>query len=441
MKKRLAYRGSIFTFKGTATLDNLPRKKDDLSDHYLYIEDGVLLVEDGLIKKVGDYNELKGEINDIEIIDYKGKIITPGFIDTHIHAAQSGIVAAYGEKLLEWLNNYVFPFESGYKDEEVARKDLNFFLDHLIQNGTTTACAFGPLFYNATDIFFTEIDKRNMRFITGNILMDTNSPEYFMLSTKDNYDNAKKLIEKWHNKNRIHYSLCPRFALSCSEEMLELSGDLKKQYPDIYLQTHLDENLNEIKEVKRIFPWSKHYLDVYDRYNLVTDRSVFGHCIHTTDAELELFKASQAIIAWCPISNNFLGSGLFDFKRTSKFTENITLATDMGGGNTFSMFAVMDDAYKVCMLQSYKLPSMIRWYLATLGSAKALKIADKIGSLEPGKEADFIVIDPQASPILKYRSAQVNDIFELLFILMTLADDRQIKATYILGNCAYEADS
>ena len=440
MKEKTAYRGSIFTFKQSATLYNIPRKKSDPSDHFLYIEDGVLMVEDGIIKKVGDYSKLKNEIDGIKVVDYKDKLITPGFIDTHIHAAQSGVVAAYGEKLLEWLNNYVFPFESTYEHQEAAKKDLNFFLDQLIQNGTTTACAFGPLFYEATDIFFTEIDKRNMRFITGNILMNINSPDYFRLSTKENYDNAERLVKKWHNKNRLHYSLCPRFALSCSEEMLELSGQLKKQYPDIYLQTHLDENLNEIKEVKKIFPWSKHYLDVYDRYNLVTDRSIFGHCIHTTDEELALFKASQAIIAWCPISNNFLGSGLFDFDRTSRFTENITLATDVGAGNTFSMFAVMDDAYKVCMLQSYKLPSMLRWFMATLGTAKALKISDKVGSLESGKEADFIVIDPQASPILKYRSSQVNDIFELLFILMTLADDRQIKATYILGNCAYESD-
>ncbi len=439
MVNKTAYRGSIFTFKETATLHNIPKKKSDSPDQYTYIEDGVMIVENGKITHVDNYSNIKNQINDMKVVDYKGKLITPGFIDTHIHAAQSGIVAAYGEKLLEWLENYVFPFESSYKNIETARKDLNFFLDSLIQNGTTTACAFGPLFYDATDIFFEEINKRKMRFITGNILMDKDSPDYFILSTQENYDNTVKLMEKWHNKGRIHFSLCPRFALSCSEEILEMCGALKKQHPDLYVQTHLDENLSEINAVKETFPWSKNYLDVYEHYGLVSDRSIFGHCIYTTEAELEVFKNSQAIIAWCPTSNNFLGSGLFDFQKASQYTDKITLATDMGGGNTFSMFAVMDDAYKVSMLQSSKLPSMIRWFLATLGSAKALQIDDKIGSLTPGKEADFIVIDPEASPLLKYRNNQVDDIFELLFILMTLADDRQIKAAYIFGDCAYEA--
>ncbi len=439
MGNKTAFRGSIFTFKDTATLENLPARKSDPADQYVYLEDGVMVVEDGKITFVGDYADSKDQYEGVKLVDYSGKLITPGFIDTHIHAAQSGIVAAYGEKLLEWLDNYVFPFESSYKDQETAREDLNFFLDHLVQNGTTTACAFGPLFYEATDIFFEEIEKRKMRFITGNILMDKDSPDYFILPTQKNYDNTVKLMDKWNNRGRIHFSICPRFALSCTEEMLEMAGALKKENPDVYVQTHLDENVSEIEQAKKTFPWSKHYLDVYNHYGLVTDKSIFGHCVHTTDDAWGMFKETQAVVAWCPVSNNFLGSGLFNFEKASQYTDRITLATDMGGGNTFSMFAVMDDAYKVSMLQSYKLPSMKRWYLATLGTAKTLNLSDKIGTLAPGKEADFIVIDPEASPILKYRCQQVDDIFELLFILMTLSDDRQIKATYIYGDCAYEA--
>ena len=277
-----------------------------------------------------------------------------------------------------------------------------------------------------------------MRFITGNVLMDENSPDSLRLSTQENYDNCQKLIAQWHNKNRLSFCISPRFALSCSEKMLELCGSLKKEHPDCYIQTHVDENVNEIEAVKKLYPWSKSYLDVYDHFGLVTDRSVFGHCIHTTDAELELFKKSNAIMSWCPLSNNFLGSGLFNFGRASKYTDKITLGTDWGAGNCLSMFAVLDDAYKVSMLNSVKLPSMTRWYMATLGAAKALHLSDKIGSFAPGKEADFIVIDPDATAILKYRRQQVNDIYELLFIIMTLGSEENIAATYVYGKPVFE---
>lgn len=443
MTSKTAYRGHIFYFKETATLANLPKKKiDGLGEnydnsHYVFIEDGVLIVDAGKIIDVGHYNHLKYKLENIKIIDYKNKLITPGFIDTHQHATQSAIVAAYGEKLLEWLDNYVFPSESTYRDNKIARENLSFFLDELIKNGTTTAVSYGPLFHDATDIFFEELNKRNMRFITGNTIMDINAPDSLRLTTQENYDNAQKLIKKWNNTNRLSYCISPRFALSCSENMLELCGTLKKEYPDLYLQTHLDENLTEIEEVKKVFKWSKNYLDVYNHFGLVTNKTIFGHCIHLADAELELFKTSGAIISTCPLSNNFLGSGLFNFCRASKYTDKITLGTDWGAGNSLSMFAVLDDTYKVAMLNSCKIPSMLRWFMATLGAAKALQLDDKIGSFKPGKEADFIVIDPYASPYMTFRLQKTDNIFDFLFILMTLADDRNIQATYIYGNPAY----
>jgi len=441
MNKKSAYRGIIFYFKDSALLANLPVNKDlqKGGDHqYVLLEDGVLIVDSGKITHVGNYADLKKELTGVDVVHYKNQIITPGFIDTHQHASQSAIVAAYGEKLLEWLNNYVFPAESTYSNDASARKDLNFFLDQLVKNGTTTAVSYGPLFYSAADIFFEELKRRNMRFITGNILMDINAPDSLRLSTEENYDVSKKLIEKWHNKNRLSYCISPRFALACSEKMLELCGALKKENPDCYIQTHLDENLNEIAAIKELYPWSKNYLGVYDRFGLVTDRSVFGHCIHMTDEEMELMKSSNAIISWCPLSNNFLGSGLFNYGRATKYTDKITLGTDWGAGNCLSMFAVMDDAYKVSMLNSVKLPSMARWYLATLGAAKALHLDDKIGNFTPGKEADFIVIDPDATSYLKYRREKVSDIFELLFIIMTLGSEENIAATYIFGNPVYQ---
>ena len=443
MNDKTAYRGSLFYFKDTATVANVPVNKDKQADEdcqYVYIEDGILIIESGKIVEAGTYSDLKNKIKDIKLVNYSGKLITPGFIDTHQHASQSAIVAAYGEKLLEWLDNYVFPAESTYIDVEQARNDLNFFLDQLVKNGTTTAVSYGPLFYGASVVFFEELTARNMRFITGNILMDINSPDSLKLTAEQNYDNCKQLIEQWHNTNRLSYCISPRFALSCSQQMLELCGALKKEHPDCYIQTHLDENLKEIAEVKKLYPWSKHYMDVYDHFGLVTDRTVFGHCIHTTNEELELFKKSGAIISWCPLSNNFLGSGLFNFGRAVQYTDKITMGTDWGAGNCLSMFAVLDDAYKVSMLNSVQLPSMIRWYMATYGAAKALQLDDKIGNFSPGKEADFVVIDADATPYLKYRREKVNDIFEFLFILMTLGSEENIKATYIYGKPAYIND-
>jgi guanine deaminase len=435
MSNKTAYRGSIFYFKDTATLANLPYNKDlDSKDHqYVYIEDGILIIESGKILAVGSHADLKT----IPLVDYTGKLITPGFIDTHQHASQSAIVASYGEKLLTWLDDYVFPAESAYKDDITARNDLNFFLDELLKNGTTTAVSYGPLFYNATDILFEELSKRNMRFVTGNILMDQNSPDYLRLSTQENYDNCKRLLTKWHNKNRLSYCISPRFAIACSEPLLELCSTLKKEHPDCYIQTHLDENLKEVETVKKLYPRSKNYLDVYDHFGLVTDRSVFGHCIHTTDEELALFKKSGAILSWCPLSNNFLGSGLFNFSRTLKYTHKITLGTDWGAGNSLSMLAVMNDAYNVSMLNSTKLPTMLCWYMATLGAAKALHLDNKIGSFKQGKEADFIVIETDTSAFLKYRFERIKDIFELLFVLMILGSENNIKATYVYGEPVY----
>lgn len=440
MNSKKAYRGSLFYFKESATLENIPAKKEKIpsaSSPYVYLEDGILIVEAGKITAVDSYANLKNKLENIDVIDYSDNLITPGFIDTHQHATQSGIVAAYGEKLLEWLQNYVFPRESIYRNKESARQDLTFFLNQLLRNGTTTAVSYGPLFYDAADIFFEELHKRNMRFITGNILMDINAPDTLRLSTEENYENCKKLLTKWHHKGRLSYCITPRFALACSEKMLELCGSLKSEHPDCYIQTHLDENLHEIASVTQTYPKSRNYLEVYNQFGLVTDRSVFGHCIHTTDDELTLFQQSDAIISWCPLSNNFLGSGSFDYARARQYTDNITFGTDWGAGNSLSMFAVLDAAYKVAMLQSTKLPSMHRWYLATYGAAKALHLNDKIGSFAVGKEADFIVIDPNATPILKYRRQQVDDIFEILFILMTLANENNIKATYVFGEPLY----
>lgn len=439
MNNVTAYRGQIFAFDETATLENLPGKKADPSDQYIYHKDGVLIVKDGKVEAVGAYAELKDKLSNMKVVNCGEKLITPGFIDTHQHSAQSSIVAAYGEKLLEWLEDYVFPGESVYADPEKAKKDIKFFLDYLIRNGTTTAVSYGPLFDEATDLFFAELNRRNMRFITGNIIMDTNSPDILRLTTQENYDICKKMIAKWHNKGRQSYCISPRFALSCTEEIMELGGALKKEYPDVYIQTHLNENVSEVAAVKKMFPWSKNYMEVYNHFGLATDRTVYGHCIHMTEPEYELMRETRGIMAWCPLSNNFLGSGLFNYERALKYTDRITVGTDWGAGDSLSMFAVLDDVYKVSMLNNQKIPSMHRWFMATFGAAKSLQLDDKIGNFAKGKEADFIIIDADATPFLKYRCENVNDIFELLFVLMTVGGEQNISATYIMGECAYSS--
>ena len=274
-----------------------------------------------------------------------------------------------------------------------------------------------------------------MRFITGNNMQDRNSPEYLCLSTRENIEIAEKLIKKWNGKGgRQHYAITPRFAYAATEELLDTAGQLKKQYPELYVQTHIDENIKEINGIKELFPWSKNYLDVYDKFGLVTDRSIFGHCLHITPQEYECFRERGAIISSCPISNNFLGSGLFNFKKMMEYTDHITLGSDWAAGNTLSMFAVMDEFYKVSLLQDFKVYSMTRWFMSTLGAAKALGLDNYIGGFAPGKEADFIVIDPNADEIVKYRFEMVDDIYEMLFILMTIGDNRLIKDTYVYGN-------
>lgn len=443
MADKTLYRGAIFYFKDDTRFANLPTNKNtELSSaehQYVYLSDGALVVEDGIIKAAGDYSDIRKHYADVKQIHYTGKLITPGFIDTHLHATQNAAAAAYGEKLLEWLENYVFPAEQKFIDSKHASNEFTLLLDRLLANGTTTACAYGPLFLDANHVLFEELSKRNMRFITGNTMMDANSPKKLCLPTQENYDNATQLINKWHNQQRLSFCITPRFALSCSEALLELCGALKKEHSDCYIQTHLNENHAEISAVEKMFPWSKNYLDVYDHFGLVTDQSIFGHCLHMHDDELSLMQQKQSILAWCPVSNDFLGSGKLDWQRTIQHVKRITLGSDWGAGNTLSMFKVLDSAYKVAMQQNYKLPSMMRWYLATYGAARALNLQDKIGNFTPGKEADFIVIDPSATPLVNYRFQQVDDIFEQLFILMTLGDSRNIHATYINGKCAHQS--
>ena len=426
------YRSSIFHFL---------REPANHSDHncYQYFEDGLLIIENGKVKTIGPTKELKKNLpKDIEIIDYTGYLISPGFIDIHIHYAQTEIIASYGEQLLGWLNEFVFPEEAKYQDKKYAKQVAEFFLDELIRNGTTTASVYSTVHSTSVDALFESAECKNMRILTGKTLMDRNAPSYLLDTPEQAYAESKQLIEKWHGKNRLSYVLTPRFALTSSDEQLKAAAKLIRENPTIYLQSHISENTNEVEQVKQLFPWSKNYTDVYDHYNLLGERSIFGHAIYLSDEEFQQFHDTKTVIAWCPTSNFFLGSGLFKLEKAWKYKNRVGIGTDVGGGSSFSMLQTLNEAYKTAAVQNVRLPPLHSFYYITLGNAEALSLNDKIGNFTSGKEADFIVIDLNCTPLLASKTARAKTLEEKLFNLAVLGDDRAVKATYILGELKYQ---
>ena len=411
-----------------------------------YYEDGLLVVKDGKILKAGSYQQVHPSLvedstrGSIVVEDYRGKLIMPGFIDTHIHYAQTEMVAAYGEQLLEWLNTYTFPTERKYKNFAYARKQAKFFLDQLVRNGTTTALVFAAVFPESVDALFTEASKREMRLIGGKVMMDRNAPDYLLDTAADAYTDSKALIAKWHGRGRLLYAITPRFAPTSSPEQLQAAGKLLAEHPGVYLQTHLAESHAEVAWVKELYPDRSNYFDVYDHFGLSGSRSIFAHSIHLSDQERQRMAATQSVASFCPTSNLFLGSGLFELQDLLDRGIRVGLGTDIGAGTSFSMLQTLNEAYKVTQLQNQKLSSLIGFYLATLGGAKALSLDDRIGNFLPGKEADFVVLDPQATPLLATRMQNSLRLTEKLFVLMNLGDDRAVRATYVNGKLAYQID-
>ena len=430
--QRKAYRASI--------IHSIADPKDvGLNNSYQFFDDGLLVIENGCVIDIGEAQTLlKKQPKDIQVTEYKNKIITSGFIDTHIHYPQTGIIASYGDQLLDWLENYTFPEEMRFNDPNYARSVAKLFFHQLLSNGTTTALVFGTVHKQSVDIFFEEAQKRRLRMIAGKVLMDRNAPEKLTDTPESGYHESKQLIEKWHNKGRLLYAVTPRFAPTSSPEQLQIAGKLLEQYPDVYMHTHLSENLKEIEWVKELFPKRAGYLDVYDHYGLLHKRSVFAHGIHLSDHECQRLAETDSAIAFCPTSNLFLGSGLFKLSKLESYKIKVGMGTDIGAGTSFSILQTMNEAYKVMQLQQEKLHPFKSLYLATLGGARALHLEDKIGNLEVGKEADFVVLDLHATPLLSIRMEQAKTLEEKLFILLTLGDDRTVFETYILGEKAYD---
>jgi guanine deaminase len=408
-----------------------------IEQSYQYFEDGVLLVENGKVAKIGPATELLSTLKGVEVVEYRDALITPGFIDTHIHFPQTGMIAAYGEQLLDWLNTYTFPTEKQFADKAHASDVANIFLKELLRNGTTTALVFGTVHKQSVDAFFEVALALNLRMIAGKVLMDRNAPDYLTDTPESGYADSKELIERWHGKGRLHYAVTPRFAPTSTPEQLALAGQLFQEYPDLYMHTHLSEYRKEIEWVKELFPERKGYLDVYDHYRLIGARSVFAHGVHLCDEECQRLGETGSAVAFCPTSNLFLGSGLFDLPRLEQHGVRVGLGTDVGAGTSFSQLQSLNEAYKVMQLQGKKLDPFKSLYLATLGGARALYLDDKIGNFAPGKDADFVVLDYRATPLIDYRLQQANTLEDRLFALMTLGDDRAVKETFAAGQSVH----
>jgi guanine deaminase len=402
-----------------------------------YFEDGLLAVHDGRIVDAGPADAVRARLPaDIEVTDYAGKLIVPGFIDCHVHFPQLDIIGSYGAQLLDWLNQYAYPVEAKFADPDHAREVANAFVDELLRNGTTTALVFGTVHAHSADAIFEAAEARSMRLIAGKVLMDSNCPEELRDSPDSGYAESKALIERWHGKGRLGYAITPRFALTSSPEQLAAAGKLADEYPDTWIHTHLAENMDEVEQIARQFPDSRSYLDVYEQFGLVRERAVFAHCLHMNDQDRANMATNRAAAAFCPTSNLFLGSGLFDLTAMREAGVCCGLGTDVGGGTSLSLLRTASEAYKVLHLREHALPATQALYLATLGAAEALRLEDKIGNFEEGKEADFAVLDFEGSNLTARRCAAASTIEEKLFALMTLADDRNVAATYVEGRLA-----
>jgi len=419
-------RGRLLSFSQS------PRLAGDAA--HAYIEDGGLLISAGKIADIGPYAEVSARAPGLDCDDHRGKLILPGFIDTHIHYPQTRVIGSYGAQLLEWLQKYTFVEEQKFSDPAHAEHVSKFFLDELFRNGTTTAVVYCTVAPQSVEAFFTESEARGARMIAGKVMMDRNAPPALTDTPQRGYDESNALIARWHGRGRLEYAITPRFAITSTDAQLEAAGTLAKEHPDCYVQTHLSENHAEIALTKQLYPQARDYLDVYDRFGLVGPKSIFGHCIHLEPAEVETLAARNAVAAFCPTSNLFLGSGLFDLKRLDEAGVRSSLATDVGGGTSYSLLQTANEAYKVLQMRGQSWPALQAFYQLTLGNARALGLEAKIGALEIGHEADVVVLDSRGTAAMAHRMESIRDnLAEELFVLMMMGDDRAVSETYVAG--------
>lgn len=402
--------------------------------------DGLLVVADGKIIDRGPFLEVRERHPDTPIETFRDKLICPGFIDAHVHYPQLGVMASYGHQLLDWLQLYTFPREAAFADPEFAAKQARKFVGELLRHGTTSALVLCTVHPGSVDALAHAALDVDMRLVLGKVLMDRNAPADLLDSPQSSYDDSAQLIAKWHERGRLAYAITPRFAGTSSREQLALAGSLRRQHPSVYVHTHLAENRAEVAWMRELFPEREHYTDIYSHYGLLGERSVLAHGIYLNHAELRILADTRSVIAFCPSSNLFLGSGLFPLTRVKQYGVSVALATDVGAGTSLCQLRTLADAYKVLQLQQAPLTPHAGWYMATLGNARALSLDAGIGNFELGKEADFVIWDWEQVPLLADRARAAGSLDELLFSLMTLGDERCVARTYVAGARLFDRD-
>ena len=420
-------KGTILSFKKNPFFNNIEESVN-------IIEDGGILIKNGIIAEVDNFLTIKKKNSLAKTYDYGRHLITAGFIDCHMHYPQTGIISSFGKRLIDWLNDFTFPEEKKFIAPEYASKIASLTLNLCLQNGTTTVSSFCTSSPTSVNKFFEEANKREMCVVAGKTCMDRNAPEYLLDTVNSSYDESKKLIEKWHKTNRLVYAISPRFAPTSTPKQLECLGNLWSEFPDCLMQTHLSEQEEEIHWVKNLFPNAKNYLNVYEQFDLVRENSIFGHCIHLSDKELDILQERNSSVAHCPTSNLFIGSGIFNLKSFNEKKIKVGLATDTGGGTFFSMLKTMAETYKISQLSQFSIhPAQLLW-LATMGSSTALNLQKEIGNIEKNYFADLNVIDLSSTKEIDQRKSRANNIWEAIFPTLIMGDDRAIISTWVNGN-------
>ena len=419
-------RGRILDFSGD------PKGPDD-TDCYSYIDDGALLITGGIITARGTFAEVSAQSPDAPVTDHRPHLLMAGFIDTHVHFPQIQVLASWGEQLLDWLSDYTFPAELKYADAQHARAMARRFYDQLTDHGTTTAVAYCSVHATSAEAFFAEAEARNMCMIGGKVMMDRNAPEGLCDTPQSSYDDTKALIETWHGRARGHYAITPRFAITSTPEQLEMAGALMRENPTCYMQTHLSENHDEIAYTASLYPDARDYLDIYESNGLLGPKALLGHSIHLEEREIDVIAATNSKPVFCPTSNLFLGSGLFDEGglRARGITNGI--ASDIGGGTSYSMLQTLNEGYKVLQLRRQQMHPLRAFHWITRGNAVALGLEDKIGTLAVGSDADIVVLNAGATSATALRMETVETLSEELFVLQIMGDDRAIAQTYVAG--------
>jgi len=424
---RVALRGDLLDFTGD------PAWGEVESSAVRFRPDHWLLIKDGRI--AGAQADAPGD--GWERIDHRGRLILPGFIDTHVHMPQLEVIASYGTELLAWLNTYTFPAEMRFADPAYAQAGAAVFLDALLAHGTTSAVAFATAHKVSADALFAEAQQRGMRLITGKVLQDRHSPDGLRDDVAQAERDSVDLIQRWHGRDRLAYAVTVRFAPTSSPAQLAMAGALCASDASLYMQTHVAENRDEVAWARELFPEARSYLDVYTRAGLMHPRSVLAHGIWLDDDDRAALRDTGAHIAHSPSSNLFLGSGLFDWRAAVQAGSGVSLATDVGGGTSLSMVRTMADAYKVQAMAGQRLTAWKALHAATLGAAKALRLDDEIGSFEPGRVADVCVWDWAVDPVGQRRMGVARDLHERVFAWMTMADDRNLVETRVAGDARY----